>query len=184
MVAVGSSKLRVSRSVTSPDGREPDDAVVWLRGEHDISTTAALTRTLERAVALDSPVVVVDLSEVRFMSADTVGVLVRSGASLRAQSRALTLRCPPARVRRIFAACGLSDLLDPESVDETAATESAAALGSWVAVPPTLRAGSPLDTVPIPILVPEPVFARPKRPKQEESEANGEGALNADRSTA
>ena len=70
-----------------------------------------------------------------------------------------------------------------EPDEETGATESAEALGSWVAVPPSRRADSPLEAAPTTTPIPQPVFARLERPKQEESEASGEGALSADRST-
>jgi anti-anti-sigma factor len=49
--------------------------VVWLRGEHDLATKEELTRSLMRAVALDEPSVIIDLSEVQFISAATIGVM-------------------------------------------------------------------------------------------------------------
>ena len=48
------------------------------------------TRWLERS-RFDDADLVIDLSEVEFMSAATVGIIVRAGALLRALSRSLTL---------------------------------------------------------------------------------------------
>ena len=58
--------------------RDAARTVVWLRGEHDVSTVAALSETLARAIALDDADLVVDLSDVQFMGAATVGVIVRA----------------------------------------------------------------------------------------------------------
>jgi anti-anti-sigma factor len=55
-----------------------DRTVVWLRGEHDVSTVSALSQTMARAIALDDGDLVVDLSGVQFMDAATVGVIVRA----------------------------------------------------------------------------------------------------------
>ena len=92
--------LAESSSVTSSRGpvafpvRDCDRTVVWLRGEHDVSTVAALSQTMARAIALDDGDLVVDLSGVDFMDAATVGVIVRARDFLELQSRSLTLRAP------------------------------------------------------------------------------------------
>ena len=56
-------------------GRDADRTVVWLRGEHDLSTTAEVTVALARAIALDDADLVIDLSGVEFMGAETIGVM-------------------------------------------------------------------------------------------------------------
>src|ERR1017187_5223164 len=109
MVLVGSSFMTVSRPLReSRAGSEADLAVVWLRGEHDISTEAALSDTIARAIALDGEVVI-DLSEANFISAATIGAIVRARECLRSRSRSLVVRSPSAWARRIFDLCGLSD---------------------------------------------------------------------------
>jgi anti-anti-sigma factor len=107
--------------------------VVWLRGEHDISTDAALCLTLARAIALDSAGLVLDLSGVELISASTLGVIVRAREFLRLRSRSLTVRSPSAFVRRIIDACRLDDLVGWSP--EEAAILSAKALSSWISVP-------------------------------------------------
>ena len=161
MLPVGSSFLSVSRSGTSRAGPEAGASVVWLRGEHDISTVAALSATIARAIALDEPEVVIDLSGVQLLSAATVGVLVRTRELLRRRSRSLRLRGPSTRVRRVFESCGLSDLLDPEAPEEKGAMEPAGALASWVAVPSTRRTdrnAAPSAPAPAPVLTSEPAL--------------------------
>lgn len=115
MGAIGSSSLTVGSY--KPSWAEPDGSpsVVWLRGEHDISTMTALSDTLSRAIALDEPEVVIDLGEVEFMSSDTAGVLVRAATILRGRSQSLTLRAPSPAVLRVLAIWGLSDLVRPEA---------------------------------------------------------------------
>jgi anti-sigma B factor antagonist len=145
--------MSVSRGgVVASEGLAADRAVVWLRGEHDVSTVAALAEAMARAVALDDRDVVVDLSGVQFMDAATVGVIIRARDLLRLRSRSLRLRSPSTRARRVFDLCGLADLLDPRPVDTTG---TAGALGTWVAVPAADR-----------------VVRRPVRPSARSSSAN------------
>jgi anti-anti-sigma factor len=125
--------------VTAFAGRNSDRTVVWLRGEQDVSTVAALSEILARAIALDDADVVVDLSEVQFMGAATVGVIIRAREFLRLRSRFLVLRSPSERARRILDVCGHADLLDPRPIDAMPLTGPAGALGTWVAVPATDR---------------------------------------------
>jgi anti-sigma B factor antagonist len=89
------------------------DRTVRLRGEYDISTVAALSETLARAIALDDADLLVDLSGVQFMDAATIGVIMRARSGLRLRSRSLTLRSPSPCARRILDLCGLTYLLDP-----------------------------------------------------------------------
>jgi anti-anti-sigma factor len=169
MVPVGSSLLDVSSCQLSRPGAEAHPTVVWLRGEHDLSTMEALCLTIAQAIAHDDGTLVIDLSEVHLMSAETVGVLVRTRDYLRVRSRSLTLRRPSMCVRQVFETCGLPDLLDVEPAEETGATQSAVALASWVAVPPAPRVEGHMDRpLPTPSLTPEPVSDRHESSKQRE----------------
>jgi anti-anti-sigma factor len=99
----------VFRDLRGPTGRSADDpTVVWLRGEHDLSTVHLLSEALSRAIAEDERDVVVDLSRVEFMGAATVGVLLRARQDLLSRSRALTLRHPSPAARRVLDACGVA----------------------------------------------------------------------------
>jgi len=134
MVPIGSSYITVSNRARAPGtGAGEDPTVVWLTGEHDISTDDALGLTLARAIALDATALVVDLSETQFMGASTLGTIVRARAYLRSRSGTLTVRSAPPFIRRLIDICGLDDLLGP-SVEEVG-EPIGGALGSWVAVP-------------------------------------------------
>jgi anti-anti-sigma factor len=135
-----SSFVTVSgRSLGSFAERDADCTVVWLRGEHDVSTMDTLSETMARAIALDDADVVVDLSEVRFMSAATVGVIIRAREFLRSESRSLALRSPSGCAGRVVELCGLGDLFDPRTADAMRLTRAASALSTWVAVPTAAR---------------------------------------------
>jgi anti-anti-sigma factor len=131
------------RGLATFAGRDVDRTVVWLQGEHDVSTTVALAGTLARAVALDDADLVIDLSEVQFMSAATVGIIVRTHGLLAQQSRSLTLRAPSRCARRVLELCGVVGDLDLAPADTTPETTTASALGSWVTVPAADRADLP-----------------------------------------
>jgi anti-anti-sigma factor len=57
-------------------GREAARVVVWLRGEHDISTVAELSAVLDGAAVLADVGLVVDLGKVRFIDASTIGAII------------------------------------------------------------------------------------------------------------
>ncbi len=125
------------RSSLRPDGAEAGPIVVWLRGEHDLSTDDALCATLARAIALDSAGVVLDLSDVEFLAVSTLGVIVRAREFLRRRSSSLTVRAPSASALRVMDVCRLNDLVGP------IATPAGNALGSWVWVPANGRDDGP-----------------------------------------
>jgi anti-anti-sigma factor len=109
----GSSLSR--RRVPPVAALEVARSVVWLSGEHDISTVGLLSQVLTQAVELNRPHVVVDMSGVRFMDASTVGVLVGTRNLLQAQGRSLLVRSPSSCARRLLELCELLDLLESGS---------------------------------------------------------------------
>jgi anti-anti-sigma factor len=137
------------RPALNRGGSEIGPTIVWLWGEHDLATDGALSLTLARAIALGTPGLVLDMSEVEFIGASTLGTIVRAREFLRQRSEWLTVRSPSAFARRVINACGLADLLDagPEMERNLAGT----ALGSWVEVPAAERAnGQPRPSAPVP----------------------------------
>jgi anti-sigma B factor antagonist len=80
--------------------------VVRLAGDHDLSTVPALTEAFGRAVSADRTDVLLDLSEVTFIDASTVNVLLSLRSSLAENSRTLTIHEPAACVSRLLAICG------------------------------------------------------------------------------
>lgn len=154
MARAGSSFFTLpDRRLLSQEGPEPGPIVVWLWGEHDLSTDSLLCLTLARAIACDSAGLVLDLSEVEIMAASTLGVIVRAREFLRQRFRSLTVRAPSARVRRVIDEFGCDDLLGPSP--GTAPGLTGKALRSWVEVPVAQRCdGQPARSQPVPELVP------------------------------
>jgi stage II sporulation protein AA (anti-sigma F factor antagonist) len=107
-----------------------------MRGEHDISTVPVLSSAMARAMSLDESDVVVDLSDVEFMDASTIGVILRTREFLRPRSRAVFLRAPSPSARRILNVSGLADVFDPPA-------DPPGALATWVAVPVADRPDRP-----------------------------------------
>jgi anti-anti-sigma factor len=105
--------------------REGTQLIVGLRGEQDMSTAAAAADALAEASTIGDCDVIVDLSEVQFMDASLVTVLLRARRGLRSQSRDLTVRSPSSAAHRVLDLCGLVDLIGP--VPTTARPGSAAA---------------------------------------------------------
>jgi anti-anti-sigma factor len=109
-----SRELDVVASLPFSDVTARDQNVVWLEGEHDIATVSDLAATLAKASSADGGDLIVDLSEVTFISSATVDLLVTHWNSLRRQSRTLTLRSPSKFTRRVLDICGLTRLIEPQ----------------------------------------------------------------------
>lgn len=102
---------------TSPTGARPPPAVdgptiVDVRGEHDISTVAALAAELARAIGAADADLTIDLSEVRFMDASTVSVILLARQFLRGRQHSLAVRAPSRCAQRIIHICELDELLE------------------------------------------------------------------------
>ena len=130
-----------TRGEASFSGLDTDRTVVWLRGEHDLATVAELAATLARAIAIDDADLVIDLSDVQFMDASTVRLIVRTRDFLRTRARNLGVRAPSDGARLVLDRCGLSHLVDPHPVVTKHArltkhlTGTMGALATWVRVP-------------------------------------------------
>ena len=98
-------RLAPTSSVLRGDGH----TLVLLEGEHDIASLFAVAESLAIAIALDDQDLVVDLSGVQFMGAETIGILIRARNFLREQSRSLTLRAPAPCAQRVLDLCELGD---------------------------------------------------------------------------
>jgi anti-anti-sigma factor len=106
-------------------------SVVWLSGEHDLTTQRVVTAALACAAAAEVDVVV-DLTDVSFMDASILGVMVDSHRLLADRGNRLTFRGAQGVARRVIEVCGLADLIEgPVNALET-----------WVEVP----SGKPADS--------------------------------------
>ena len=126
--SLGESLLPVAAVpwVSADGGR----TVVWLSGEYDMATLSVLAEGFAAAIALDDADLVVDLTEVQFIDAATIGLLIRARNFLRPRSRHLTVRNPPRCAQRILNVCGLSGLIDSAPADVGQAVGSSASAPS------------------------------------------------------
>lgn len=121
-------------------GADGSRAIVWLSGEHDISTVAVLTAALDQVVARGADVVI-DLAEIEFMDASTIDAIVRCRRLLAEEGRRLSLRGPQRVARRVIGVCGLASLIeDPGGTP--AAAEAHSAIETWVQIPSRRRIDS------------------------------------------
>lgn len=110
------------------------ETIVWLSGEHDVSTASSLSATLARAIAHDDADLIVDLGQVQFMGLATIDVLARARDFLAKQSRTLTLRAASPATERLLGLCALSDLIPGGAFARR--PDKAGALRTWVEATP------------------------------------------------
>jgi anti-sigma B factor antagonist len=91
---------------------------IALEGELDYSSALILDDELRRAEAGVHSVLVLDLSELRFMDSTGLGIIASAYRRTRRGGRRLIVACPTSAVRRIFQLTGMLDRL--EVVDDYA----------------------------------------------------------------
>jgi anti-anti-sigma factor len=125
-------------SISRPGQRDGDRdcTVVWIRGDQDIATKVPLVVAIARAAQRDDADVLVDLNEVTFMDASTIGAIVGSRNRLRARGQTLELRAPSVPALRLLELCGLAGLVHVTDTDAVHPAGAGAALGTWVDVLP------------------------------------------------
>lgn len=124
------------RGAPVPEG-DPDRTVVILRGEHDTANRNELAAAFVRASELDTADVVLDLSDVVFMDAATIGAIIGGANLLRSLSRTLEVRAPSSMAASVLEMCGLGHLEHLHGTIALHPAAAGAALGTWVAVPST-----------------------------------------------
>jgi anti-anti-sigma factor len=113
---------------------ESERITIWLAGEQDCSNSGELMDACAAALLYDQDLVI-DVSDVEFMSAATVDVIVSISELLGVRKHSLAVRAPSKSTRRLFDLCSVSDL-----IGEPANTGMPSALNSWVHVPVDERA--------------------------------------------
>ncbi len=88
-----------------------DRSFVYLRGEFDAYTAAALRESLAELIGTGAHHIVVDLRDLSFMSAAGLGVLVGAAKHLRREDGTLVLRFAQPDVRRLIEITGLTSVL-------------------------------------------------------------------------
>ena len=95
--------------VTCPDA---DTMVVTPVGEADLCTVPDLRQTLDEVTAGGRSHVIVDLDNLTFIDASTLGVLAEARARFSATGGTFQVRCRTDHGRRMLSITGLEDMLD------------------------------------------------------------------------
>ncbi|MHB1988385.1 MAG: STAS domain-containing protein [Acidimicrobiales bacterium] len=96
-----------------------DASVLQIKGDLDLSASAALRACLLDEVGLDGPPIVIDLEEVPFVDSTCLGVLISMMRQAQVSRGGLRLASAQARVRRALEIAALDDIFPLfESVSE------------------------------------------------------------------
>ncbi|WP_448624817.1 STAS domain-containing protein [Geodermatophilus sp. URMC 64] len=89
----------------------PDQVVVRLTGDADLSTVPLLSDALAQAAGLGTPHLVVDVAAARFWDSSALRTLAEVGAELAGDGRGCRIVGAGAATRRLIRAAGLADVL-------------------------------------------------------------------------
>lgn len=95
----------ISRPPVAATGDGDGAPIVWMCGEHDLSTAGELTAALAQAISSGAGDLVVDLGAVTFMDASTMRVLGRARRQLAERDRALVIREPSTEAQFVLSIC-------------------------------------------------------------------------------
>jgi anti-anti-sigma factor len=105
--SVDSSQVLVVRA-----GDPMDDTVIWLAGEHDMSSIGQLSRAIADVVDAERSNVVFDLSRVEFMDSTVILQLLKASTRLGADGRTARVRDPSPAAHYVLDLCGLTHLVE------------------------------------------------------------------------
>ena len=101
-----------------------DAAILRIRGDLDLSASAALRACLLDEVGLSGPPIVLDLGEVPFVDSTCLGVLIAVMRHMQGPRGGLRLAAAQPRVQRAFEIAALEQMFPLfETVEEAAAAE-------------------------------------------------------------
>jgi len=116
-VSVGYFSLLVSEDVLSTEVTQTgNETVIQVRGEIDMATAGQLRDAIEPHMG-PAQIIVMDLSEVKFMDSSCLNVLAEARTTLTADGGSLLLRNPSSAAHRVLTAGGLTDLLETDARD-------------------------------------------------------------------
>ena len=88
--------------------------VVRISGEHDAGNSAILRSAIDQAISIDGRDVVLDLADLEFMDASTVGAIVFARERLHTDQRRLTVRGAPRCARLVLHVCVEGQLIEDD----------------------------------------------------------------------
>jgi anti-sigma B factor antagonist len=95
--------------------QDADSVVVTPAGEADLYTVPRLRHALRQAIAMGRSRVIVDLDQLIFMDASTLGVLVDARRRMSEAGGSLQVRCHTRQGRRVLSVAGLDGLLQSDA---------------------------------------------------------------------
>ena len=96
----------------SVDVRYGDDAVlIGVSGELDLASSPELERELERGVASDVDLLIVDLRKLEFMDSTGLSVIVRAHQKATQSGKRLAIVKGPQQVQRLLSLTGVAERL-------------------------------------------------------------------------
>lgn len=98
-------------SVTITTERSGNRCLVAVSGEVDLATARPVDDALRRAEATDARSIVLDLSQLDFMDATGVALLMKASTRSRSDSNRLTVIRPPRNVMRVLLISGVAKIL-------------------------------------------------------------------------
>ena len=105
MALVSPPSEQPSHEQVATIGRSDGRTYLHLHGEHDLARLTELRAALAKAVDGDKNDLVVDLSDVEFICAGTIGAFFRSRMLLKSLARTMTVHAPRPHTQRILAIC-------------------------------------------------------------------------------
>jgi len=106
---VGSPAWQPFSVIVSTDG---DRSTVALRGELDLSGVDRARQAIEEAEAAESPLLVLDLSELDFIDSTGLEVMLRAARRAHDEGRRLIVARPSRYVRRLLELTAIDQSLD------------------------------------------------------------------------
>ena len=88
-----------------------EDTVLWLGGEHDLSSVEELMQAIATAVDCGRSDLIIDLSRVGFMDSTTIDQILAARSRLGAQGRKARVRDPSRAARYLLEICDLTHLV-------------------------------------------------------------------------
>jgi anti-anti-sigma factor len=89
-----------------------EDTVIWLAGEHDMTSVEELSQAIVSVVDAGRSDVIFNLSRVEFMDSTVIHQLVRARTRLGADGRTARVRDPSPAARYVLGLCGLTHLVE------------------------------------------------------------------------
>jgi anti-sigma B factor antagonist len=107
------SPLESPQVVVVPANGHTEDTLVWLAGEHDLSSVEELVLAIATVVDAGQPDVVIDLSRVEFMDSTTLDQILVARARLGAEAGTARIRDPSRPAHHLLELCELTHLVEP-----------------------------------------------------------------------